>query len=745
VGSIIVPVTDVCAQSDSLVITVERGQNDACGFYVTVKNRNTLNMTIDAIAFQMKTADATVFYLPSNQPYAPNGWINNISIDNLNDTIVGQANLIAPGKDLGGFKLNYLNDGTQEYDRPKTIDWETLNSGNVISSGTITLICTPYQSYTSYDTASQYSQLNNCDPCFFFTVQNRNSNAAQIQHLRFQLISQSGFMRPSKCVPPPFWSIDSVTATSAYFGTDVNTIDAGGSKGVFQVCLRANQTVPKHSFTWWALDQQGADIDRDTIANIPLQACGAASDDDSVSVSAPNSCLYNLTLKNYHVTNLIAPCPITRLTLKMKTSGVQFDVVPNVPLHWKKTVTADSITIETDSASHALPGGVVSSDFSYTVKGATTTDFTIAWTTFRAQGQISTGQYTTHCVIAAPRGDSVTVAPGANQCDFSAHVINLHNTPASNIQSVILSIPSGSGELIPVGNSQGWDNVVVAGTNGTQIKYSTTTSPLTSGSAIDLNFRLAPKVSGQNVTLTYATKADDGTTISTANATINCVPPPTPCDTFSRATIQPDSCSHNFTVISRGNATINSVKIAVTSTGWHIAWAISPGANWTSTIDPSRTFVTFTSTEGLASGGSLGNFNVEFDPTGGITDSPAVILTTTDVNGRSCPSSFTLYCTSTIGVVHPAANGDPNLVNVVLVPNPTTSSSSDLMLTLGKEERLTVSVFDALGKTVRISANATYGTGTVMIPIELGTYPPGSYFVRIETPYGVVTKRLVKQ
>lgn len=729
------------AQSDTIVISPAHGTSDPCGFHMTVKNRNSANAAIFKIKLELLSADGTGFGDPA-VPYVPTGWVAGLDQNStVIDSFQAQVNGIAPGATLSGFKFAYFNDGTHEYDAPKTIKWTTYdNADNQLSTGQIAPTCVPFQFFSTYDTATVFTDLSGCDPMFHFTVGNRNDLARPIGYMRFQLVTPtSGTLRPAKCTAPSDWVLDSVTAYSAYYHTDNNAIETGNGKGIFNVGLRGNTNVTKHSFAWWASDDQNFFIDRDTIFNIPIQATCVTSDNDSITADAgTNGCLYTMTVRNWHVSNLIAPGPITKIVLKSQTPGVHFDGAPNAPAKWTKTVTADSIVYAADSVKRGIPGGIISTQFSYSVTGSTTTPFTIGWQTYRPQGLISSGSYSSTCQVQQPRGDSLKVDAGANECDFVAHVINLHNTPASNIGSISLSIPSGSGQLIGVASSSGWN---IASVSPTELKYSEAGTPQTTGSTQDLTFTLKPKTAGQPVTLTCKTNDESSTQVWTGTADITCSPAPTPCDTVTEALIAPiDSCYHSFTVASRGGADITSITFAPNPTAWKVDSILATPTGWTSSIDANGV-ATFTSTSGILSNESLGGFNLKFQ--GNDTpDNFTVTVTSTDRNNHACTNSIALTCSSLAVPLTPEA--DARLANISLVPNPSRASSV-LTFTVNSQERVFVTVYDELGKTVKVATNQVYTLGSYSVPLELGSQPAGNYYVRIQTPYGIVTKRLIKE
>lgn len=727
------------AQTDTIVISPNRASTDPCGFRMTVKNRNAAGAAIFKVRLELLSGDGTLF-TDAQAPVVPTGWVTGYDETSLIDTFQAQNNGIAAGATLSGFKFAYYNDGTHEYDNAKKIRWTTYdNSGAEITSGEFSPVCVPFQYFATYDTATVYTDLSGCDPLFHFTVGNRNDLARPIGFLQFQLTSlTSGTIRPSKCSPANGWILDSVNAYSAYFHSDNDPIEAGTGKGAFTVALRANPNITKHNFAYWVSDDQDFLIDRDTIMNIPIQATCSNSDADSITADAgTNGCLYTMTVRNWHVANSLPPGPITKIVLKSQTAGVHFDAAPNAPPKWTKTVTADSIVYKVDSAKYGVAGGVITSAFSYSVSGPTTTPFTIGWQTFRPQGLISSSTITSSCVVQAPRGDSLRVEAGSAECDFVAHVMNLHNSPASNVGSISLSIPAGSGQLTGSSSSAGWN---FANVSATEVKFTSTGTPQTTGSNQDLGFRVNPQTPGQPITLTCQTNDEGSAKIWSGTASIACTPAPIPCDTATTSPINIDSCWHSFMISSRGGADILSISFQADNQ-WYIDSIKGTPSGWVGSVDANGV-ATFTSSTGIHSGEQQGGYNLSF----GCKTSPDnfhVTVTSTDRNNHACTNAIPLTC-SCLDRVSNSGSEDPQISNIAIVPNPT-RGVSELSFTLGVQERVFVTVFDALGKTVNVATNQVYGTGTYSLPLELSQQPAGNYYIRIQTPLGVVTKRIVKE
>jgi hypothetical protein len=254
------------AQTDSLVVSPLKDGN-LCGFLVTVKNRNAAAKSIDEIRFQIVTANGTI-WLDATGPFQ---WGTEIT-DDLNVKYTAQVNLLAPGATLSGFKL-YFNIPNSEYDKNFSVNWSTLNGTQVVSSGSLDIICTPFQGQV-IDTVTVSPSVINNDPYFNFTVTNRNAFDVPIARFIVQLQTTiGGTMRPSKVTAPSGWVVDSVTPLFAYFRTSTNPINGDESLGGFTVALRGNPAINKFTFNWFTLEEgNGLDATRSVIFRFPLPA-----------------------------------------------------------------------------------------------------------------------------------------------------------------------------------------------------------------------------------------------------------------------------------------------------------------------------------------------------------------------------------------------------------------------------------------------------------------------------------------
>ncbi|HET9137296.1 MAG TPA: T9SS type A sorting domain-containing protein [Candidatus Kapabacteria bacterium] len=739
---LVLAATEAYSQKDSVEVRPKRSGID-CDFSVTVKNRNGAQKAIDEVVFKVNSTDGVFFSTTTN----PAKWNPpQYDPDFITDTIYAQeiSAFIQPGKDLAGFDFAYTANSL--YDKPTQILYETWSAGSLVSSGVINPVCTAFQSWSQIDTVTVFTQLSGPDPCFNFTLQNRNSfQPPDIYTVRIQLLTtSSGTFRPSTIKPPTGWVVDSVTAYNVYFRTVDNPILSENSLGGFQACLRGNPAATKHDFVWEAYDREHAPIDRDTLRNIPIQALsGSIATDNDIVLAAPlggSGCIYGLTVKNYHVSNVLAPSPISKVVLTMQTPSVTFDAAPSAPAHWTKTLTPTSITYTADAPAYAIQSSVVSTDFKFSVTGSNNNDFTVNWETW-GQAVLSTGSFTSKCTTAAPRHDeaSVGIADQNDPCKLKITISNKHNVPASDINTITLSIPSSDGVIIPSSSSLSWN---YTNTSGNEIKITSLGTAQTTNQSQEIIFTLTPTTPGAAIQMTWKTFEDVAAQKQVDNGIIpiSCTPGSVvkPNDTVTLSGSDND-CLQHFSVLSRNGSTVTKLTLTPTN-DWLIDQVIGTPSGWTANIDGTKQFVTFTSSTGVTDGQTLGGFDVKFIGFG--TQSLFTVSAETQNQASiSSTSIINLTCTPSAGV-EPGTPG-AGLTDISIVPNPTTSSSQ-LRFIVNSEDRVWISVFDELGKSVTVAANQLYAPGAYEVPLILNDQPAGSYYIRIQSSHGVITKRLVK-
>ena len=750
-----VGVLSLHAQGDIVTYKPQHGSQSTCAFNLTITNKNTDGKFIDEIKLvitDLSGNDFDQFILPIHWTLA-----NQTSTPPTVDATADNGG-IAPNQSMSGFIFSYLG-ASPLYDVPTTITWTTRSGGADVSTGTIQPVCTQYQSFDKIDTATVIPSTNGGDPCFTFTIINRNLQQGTynipIWNVAISLQSTSaGTLRPSKVTPAQGWILDSVTTYTAYFHTENTPIDdQNPAVGGFMVCLRGNTQVNKFNFVWSAFDQQNAFIDRDTIFNISNTATSSATENDVVSVTAKD-CLYTATLKNYHISNLLPPSRIVKFTIRSKTPGITFDAAPTAPPNWTKSaLPADSIVYTAKTLSDGIPSGIVTNQFSFSAKGPTTSGFNIGWETFRTQGTISTGTISNlNCKVAVPATDSAIVGPGNGECNFKLTVLNSHNIkPQSNINMVTISIPANTGQLTPGIGPTGWNATNVS---TTQIKYQAqnSTDALQTGNSGDITFSLTPKTPGTDVVATWSTfdEQSPGTPLSTGTVTIKCTPIISLCDTFFLASnVNSDSCVKSFTLWNRKTSDIVTMVLTTTD-GWKIDTASTP-PGWTKQIDGSHTTVTYQSESGLKAGESQLGFEIKFsgyfpDPTA--HDNFTVVALTTDKLSGTCTSTAPVttclahFLDTSIHIGVAQRSEDLGVSNFIIQPNPTHGSAS-IFFDLQIPQRMSLVVLDVLGHVVTTISNKLMNAGTYNIPYLMNGLPDGTYYIRMQTPRGVMTRKIV--
>jgi hypothetical protein len=445
------------------------------------------------------------------------------------------------------------------------------------------------------------------------------------------------------------------------------------------------------------------------------------------------------------------------LILASKTPGITFTAAPNAPVGWNSRISSasDSIIYMADSLGASIPGGVVSTDFSFAVAGPTTTSFSVGWETdqpapFPKVTTLTTGTLNLTCTQAIKATDSVYVNLTGN-CNYKATVINAHNIkPVSNLVGVTLSIPAGSGQITGMLSTANWS---VTNVSPTLVKFQgDDASSMKTGDAQDLTFTFAPKTQGTPVVLTWATFDDaaisSGNPLYTGTTPISCTQTIVVCDTFTYDSTPFNGipCVNTFMLHNRKTTDIMSLVITPTN-GWKIDTASTP-AGWTKQIDGSQSFVTYLSLNGLK-GGQEQEFDIKFvgyhDVTAPSPDTFAIVAVTTDRNGIVCTSVDTIgACLSHItssGVVQMHSE-DIGITNFIIRPNPT-QGQSDISFTMNTQERVVLTVLDVLGHEVASLGNRIMAPGTYSIPCTMNNLTDGTYYVRMQTPLGVITRKLI--
>ncbi len=210
-----------------------------------------------------------------------------------------------------------------------------------------------------------------------------------------------------------------------------------------------------------------------------------------------------------------------------------------------------------------------------------------------------------------------------------------------------------------------------------------------------------------------------------------------------------DSCVKTFTLTNRKTVDITQLAISTTN-GWQIDTASTP-AGWNKQV-VGKSQVNFTN-NGLKSG-DVAIFDLKFIayyPDTSHLPPPntfAVIAVTTDVNLANCTSTDTVTpgCLAhsyhvVTGSVKPYS-GDIGVTNFTIVPNPT-RGSADIAFDLNTPERVVISVIDVLGNQITTLNSKLMNQGSYHIPYAMNGLPNGTYYIRMQTPLGVMTRKLI--
>lgn len=721
------------SQTDSIVIKPAKGLQ--CAWNVTVKNRNAARTSIDEIRFEITTANGSIWFPPT----APTQWGGEILPGDLIVSFTAQVNLLTWNTDKSGFVLDMFVEA-EDFDKPVNVKWTTLNGTQTVSTGNLTFICTPFQ-YGDIDTVTVVSSISNNNPCFDFTVFNKNANVYPVSRLVFQLTNPtSGTIRPSRVTAPSGWELDSVNALSAYFSTSTDPIQFGDNLGGFDVCLRGNTAVNKFTFNWFSYEEGNALLGRDTLRDISVPGSfTAVAESDSLTAAVVDGCLYELTVKNYHVANGLLPSRIRKVVLWTKTAGVSFTAAPSAPPNWSKVIKADSIIYTASADSTALPSGIISNLFRFSVDPPSSSPFTLGWRTFRdLTNGLSTGDLQLQCNEQPPLDDMAALEV-IDVCNWNIRITNQHNTPASDLYGIELSIPAGSGTLTTFASSLGWTK---SNETPTSVRYlAPSGSQQSSNTQQSILFAIDPQTPGAPIVLTWKTFDETGlqsnTPLKADTFQVSCSPIVNLCDE-TRATIGngDTTCTQNFTIHSRRSDALTTVTIEPRD-GWNIDTTFAP-AGWDMQVDANKTLVTYTNATGIAPDETLNGFIIRFAAINQ-SDTFHVKVTTVDVSSRSCDTTLEFICKSQLASV-----SSPVFVasQVSVVPNPVERDAT-IELVVSDQGRVRISLLDILGREVRAVANSFLQPGAYKMPLQMNSLDAGTYYLRVQTPYGVVTKKIV--
>jgi hypothetical protein len=724
------------AANDTLTVKTVGGFS-TCYWNVTAKNRNSAALAINKIRFDIQTIDGTQFDDNANAPNQT--WDAAPTSDHLSLIYTATGSSIPAGGSLAGFGMSF---SWQTYGSPVTVAWTTFNNGNVINTGSFRLICTEFQANGVFDSASVVSGTSGVDPLFRFKMFSKNAANIPLDRVSFELLDKTaGYMRPSKIKPPTGWVTDSVTGYFAYFHatTSTTTIDIGSSLDSFYVSLYANPQFQTVNFVWRAYGG-GSFVDRDTLRNVTSTVGSNPSvGTDVVTPTNKFGCLYQLKLQNFHVTNLNPPSPIFGMKVWSMTPGVTFSSAPSAPANWGKSVKPDTAIFLAASDPDAIPGGVTDPNFQVSVNNASGNAFTLHWQTLKKNNtELGSGDLTLMCSVGSAATDSVVVSDGTGACAYKLHVENKHNNPPSSVYGISLSITDGSGtfDVNKFVSSLQWPFTAPDNKSVRFLVDASSTNSQASGSAQDLLFAVVPTVAGQTVHVEWATYDDKTVKISGDKFGVTCTAVNNSCDTTFYTTDNASTCSQNFTVQNRRSTEVTKITIFALN-GWKYDTATAP-LGWTTTIAPSKLFVTYSSSQGLPPNVPQSGFKASYSGQHS-SDTFRVAIQTLNTDGNSCYDTLIVHCTnSAVGSSFTIASG----LKVSVSPNPFTKSAN-AQLQLPTSGTINVTLVDLLGRVQQSVASGYYSAGRHDLKIDAKDLAPGVYYLRVEGAVGRATRKIV--
>jgi hypothetical protein len=498
---------------------------------------------------------------------------------------------------------------------------------------------------------------------------------------------------------------------------------------------------------WRAYTVEGNSIDRDTLRNVTTSAENGAPSDDQVTFAKQTGCLYNMSVANMHNMNLQPPSKITEVRLISKTPEVTFTAAPTKPSGWGSSIKAgskDTVFYKASNETTALPSGITFSDFAFSVDNPAGSTFNIEWQTIRNGVIVSSGSTLLSCVVEAPKSDVATFTQVGQTCEYTMEVTNEHNSPASTLTAVGVSVPAGSGTITGIGSTWGW-NVTKVSETSFLVSYPTgSENVFSTGLKQTINFSITPKDASQPLNVMWATyEGTNPTPISTGAQALQCTPTvEAVCDSVKVTVLTAANCTQQFAILNQRieNEAVTSVTITP-SGGWFVDSA-QPVIGWQRNVAQNGAAVTYTGT--LDGGVAVPlNLNIRFNAAEGTTTPFDVQVTTIGANNTlTCNKSVTISgCTGTagIGAVTPKLQ---SMMKLSVAPNPASAQTS-INYYLPQQGRVAIAVIDVLGNTQKTIFSGLLGEGMHNAQINASDLPNGSYYVRVETSYGTITKQLI--
>lgn len=717
-------------------------------------NKVTLQITTPGVIYDPFSAGTT-----SSPPATYHGW--NVFASNptlLTDSVdpppTGQP--IPHGFADSTFDLSFDTSALQKY---TCIQWTTyfVTGGNTtqICSGTTCLFTRYDQFFQPHDTATVTSSiLPSCDVSFNFRIFNRNGLYQPIQGLKFSLVGAGGgnalTMRPSAIKAPDGWVLDSVTASDAYFHANGGSgIGPGSNQDGFILTARGNPSQHAYTFEWTAYTYTDAstlthiDYGDDTIAAIP---CANTVDEstDTLAVAGLGGCAYTMTLKNFHVSQDKPTSPITEFFMVSQTPGVTFESSPNSAPGWAVYIPPahqDSLYYIKLNSAPPLAGGL-SNSFSVVMSNPSQVPYTLHWATTDSAGTASTGNLLmTKCTTPPTGPDSVNLVLPPNYCNYTAVVKNLHYPNPSAIHAVSLSVNSSQATFGPIATSNfGWSPSFGGG--NASLRFTASNSDMVEFQSQNIAFSLVPVVPGTPVYIHWVTyDAANNPILSGGNDTATCMVKPPTCDTVTFTHSTTGLCMDSIRVYNSrpaGEGAVNDIQL-VTSPGWTIDSAHKP-LGWSDSIYLSRDTLHFTG-PGVSTGTKQGGFVVWYRPGNGVTSPYTVNVTTYNGIGTKRACSYFADHITCIQQFSTVLGSPVETISLSAHPNPF-SGRTEVTFTLPEHEHVNLVLVDVMGRVQRTVGEGMMETGDHAIAFDGSSLPAGTYYLRLETPYSRVTKKL---
>jgi hypothetical protein len=715
------------AQDQVTVKTDPYGGGVAC-WDLTVRNNNQPgHLPINRVLLKVSASAATF----AEGALGPTNW----NVTQGTDSILyvsGGASITYPNS-LSGFSFCLDN---PVYDQPVLVQWTTMSNASVVTTGSITIIPTTFQTLVVLDTVTATSSIVNNDPCFNFTVFNRNSITAGIDAMSFELQGiTAGTIRPGSVPAPSGWVYDSSTINRVYFHSGLgSSIDPGRSLSGFSICLRGNPAFS--SFSWvWRASHEGFLIDRDTVRSVAVSGTfNALPSNDSMIASRQTGCLYSFTFKNYHTTNPVPPSPVDKIVLRSLTSGVKFLAATTTPPNWGKAVSTagDVLTYQAATSADALASGQVSNFFAANIDNPTSGDFQVRWIAYNGGTAIDSSTFNLNCSAAPPANDEATIAPSGADCGYKITAVNKHSPP-SNIASITLTInaPNKFSAVTPAVVPSTWTALRI---NDQTLKFqsSSSTDYLGTNASSDMIFAIDPTTGGP-ATITWATFDASNRQISTGNLSATCA-----LKSEDKITITPENaatCRYAMLVENRrGNgSSITSIEVAPTG-GWKVDTLGVP-LGWSSNIDASGVAL-LTNSIGIPDFTQQG-FHIGFRGVGTQSDFK-IYVNTTNNDLTTLRDTIAMTCSPTSGVPEGHSAG----LSLSLSPNPV-HQSAKVQYSLGYPEHVSITVIDVMGRVRSTLINEFTSEGEHVSQFGTTGLASGTYYLRMETPSARVTKKIV--